>query len=33
MGECQVLLLREQLTQIQQALNALLIKQGAHTAR
>lgn len=31
-NECQVLLLREQLTQIQQALNALLIKQGAHTA-
>lgn len=29
MGDCQVLLLQEQLTQIQQALNALLIKQGA----
>ena len=27
--ECQALLLQEQLTQIQQALNALLIKQGA----
>lgn len=27
--ECQALLLQEQLTQIQQALNAMLIKQGA----